>query len=123
MIKNQLIFSGGSPPRPHRKISFENSTISWWTSLLTPPMYLCEPNQARNDTREIATGSKVKIVGMTIRPDMNGTDGIVLKTNHRPGAHAVQLATGQIIGVRQDFLELTEEMVTLFQKNMQQKQN
>ena len=84
-------------------------------------MYLCEPNQARNDTREIATGSKVKLVGLTNRSDLNGTDGIVLEANIRPGAHAVQLATGQTVSVRQELLELTEEMVTLFQKNMQQK--
>jgi len=68
------------------------------------------PNQSRNDTREIATGSKVKLIGLTNRPDLNGTDGIVLEANIRPGAHAVQLATGQTVSVRQELLELTEEM-------------
>jgi len=68
------------------------------------------PNQDLNDTREISTGSKVKLIGLTNRPDLNGTDGVVLEANIRPGAHAVQLATGQTVSVRQELLELTEEM-------------
>lgn len=67
------------------------------------------PNQSQNDTREITTGSKVKLIGLTNRPDLNGTDGVVLEANIRPGAHAVQLETGQTVSVRQELLELTEE--------------
>lgn len=68
------------------------------------------PNKAVNDTREIATGSKVKLVGLTNRPDLNGTDGTVIEANIRPGAHAVALSTGQTVSVRQELLELTDEM-------------
>lgn len=68
------------------------------------------PNQAQNDTREITTGTRVRLVGLTNRPDLNGTDGIVLEANIRPGAHAVRLDTGPTVSVRHELLEITEEM-------------
>merc|ERR1719232_519646 len=68
------------------------------------------PNQAQNDTREITTGTKVRLVGLTNRPDLNGTDGVVLEANIRPGAHAVRLETGPTVSVRHELLEITEEM-------------
>jgi len=71
---------------------------------------LKEPNQAMNDTREIQTGTNVRLVGLTNRPDLNGTDGVVLEANVRPGAHAVQLKTGQTVSVRQELLEITDKI-------------
>jgi len=68
------------------------------------------PNKAQNDTREITTGTKVKLVGLTNRPDLNETAGVVLEANIRPGAHAVRLVTGPTVSVRHELLEIIEEM-------------
>lgn len=79
------------------------------------------PNLAQNDTREIQTGTNVKLVGLTNRPDLNGTDGVVLEANIRPGAHAVQLKTGQTVSVRQELLEITEKIVSSNKKEKPKK--
>lgn len=79
------------------------------------------PNQSQNDTREIQTGTNVKLIGLTNRPDLNGTDGIVLEANIRPGAHAVQLKTGQTVSVRQELLEITDKIVSTGKKEKPKK--
>jgi len=69
------------------------------------------PNQALNDTREIDSGIRVKLIGLGNRPDLNGTAGVVVEANHKPGAHAVQLETGQVVSVPEKMLEILGDPV------------
>jgi len=69
------------------------------------------PNQTQNDTRELVAGTKVRLVNLQNRPDLNGTEGKVMEANVRPGQFAVQLVTGQTVAVRAELLEITEVLV------------
>jgi len=70
------------------------------------------PNQALNDTREIDNGVRVKLVGLSNRPDLNGTSGVVVEANHKPGSHAVQLEkTGSVVSVPEKMLEILGDPV------------
>lgn len=68
------------------------------------------PNETMNDTRQIAKGMQVRLIGLTNRPDLNGVPGIVIEANIKAGNHAVQLETGQTVSVREELLEITEAM-------------
>jgi len=68
------------------------------------------PNETMNDTRQIAKGMQVRLIGLTNRPDLNGVPGIVIEANIKAGNHAVQLKTGQTVSVREELLEIMEEM-------------
>lgn len=68
------------------------------------------PNETLNDTRQIARGMAVRLIGLTNRPDLNGVAGKVIEANIKAGNHAVQLVTGQTVSVREELLEITEAM-------------
>lgn len=69
------------------------------------------PNEALNDTREIEKGTKVKLVGLDNRPDLNGVEGIVVEANIKPDSHAVQLNTGQVVSVGEHLIEIMGEPI------------
>lgn len=69
------------------------------------------PNQAQNDVREYCKGSKVRLIGLNNRPDLNGVEGTIIEANIRPGQFAVHLATGQTVAVRGELLEFADDMV------------
>ena len=73
-----------------------------------------------NDTREIVIGSKVKLVGSTMFPELNGTDGTVIEVNFETGMNMVELSTGQKVPIATGNLALTDEMVIFifFKKQM-----
>jgi len=66
--------------------------------------------QDQNDTREMIAGSKVRLIGLQNRPDLNGVSGEIIESNVRPGQYAVHLKSGQTVAIRGEFLEFTDEM-------------
>jgi len=68
------------------------------------------PGQAQNDTREMTSGSRVRLIGLQNRPDLNGVEGEIIESNVRPGQYAVHLKSGQTVAIRGDFLEFTDNM-------------
>jgi len=68
------------------------------------------PNETMNDTRAIETGMGVRLIGLTNRPDLNGVAGKVIEANIKAGNHAVALVTGQTVSVREELLEITDDM-------------
>lgn len=69
------------------------------------------PGQALNDVREIEKGTRVRLTGLSNRPDLNGAFGSVVQANMKPGSHAVQLESGQVVSVPERLLEIAEEAV------------
>jgi len=68
------------------------------------------PNKELNDNREIKLGSKVRLVGLQKRPDLNGLSGTVIQSTGRSGQFAVHLETGQNVAVREELLEIIDAM-------------
>merc|ERR1719263_2457770 len=66
------------------------------------------PNKEFNDNREIKIGSKVRLVGLQKRPDLNGLSGTVIQLTGRSGQFAVHLETGQNVAVREELLEIID---------------
>lgn len=65
-------------------------------------------NTTKNSKQEICVGSRVRLIGLQNRPDLNGVEGSVIQENIRPGQYAVQLVTDQIVAVRDELIELLD---------------
>lgn len=93
--------------------SLKPSEVAKLQGLLSPNTVSYNmPGLSLNDTREITTGSAVKLVGLQNRPDLNGVEGVVLEADFKPGQYAVQLVTGQTVAVRAELIELTDPIVS-----------
>lgn len=66
------------------------------------------PNKELNDNKEIKIGSKVRLIKLQKRPDLNGLSGTVIQSTGRSGQFAVHLETGQNVAVREELLEIID---------------
>jgi len=78
------------------------------TGILSPEACTYEMGNSTKKKPEITVGSRVRLIGLSNRPDLNGVEGVVLQENIRPGQYAVQLVTDQTVAVRAELIEVLD---------------
>jgi len=64
------------------------------------------PGKTKNNVGEITQGSRIRLIGLSNRPELNGSCGIVLPVPARQGQIICKLDTEQTIAVPPQYLEL-----------------
>lgn len=95
--------------------SLDDNAVTKLTELLDVKYEM--PNKELNDNREIKVGSKVRLIGLQNRPDLNGLPGRVIQSTGRSGQFAVRLEMGQNVAVREELLEIIDAMEDDISKN------
>lgn len=88
--------------------SFDEGQVAALQNVLSPKnVKYTMPGDDYNETREFEVGSKIRLVGLQNKPDLNGKEGIIIQEDiqGRPGQYAVRLSTGQTVAVRDELLE------------------
>jgi len=70
------------------------------------------PGEDMNETREFKDGSRIRLIGLLNKPDLNGCEGVVIQENFRPGQFAVQLDNGKTVAVREELMEFITKQKT-----------
>lgn len=53
-------------------------------------------------------GMKVRLAGLQNNTDLNGTRGVIMELDVKPGAHAVSLSNGKVVSILSHYLESVE---------------
>jgi len=69
---------------------------------------LGDPNEESNKPYTFKVGMKVKLTGLQNNTDLNGTRGVIMELDVKPGAHAVSLSNGKVVSILSHYLEPIE---------------